>query len=107
MIGKLFRPLSTLCALLVLYVAIVGRIPTSACHCHEKKQQSSDNKESKKACAFGQARSLAASILLDAPSALPQPIAALFANEVAAELSPSSARTALPFNSRAPPTFLA
>jgi hypothetical protein len=106
MTGQLSRYASSLCALLVLYVAIVGRIPTSACHCHEKKQQSSSNKESKKACAFGQARSLASSILLDAPTSIPEPLVALLVGSSSVARVPASSSSILPFDSRAPPKLL-
>lgn len=105
MTGKFYRYTSTFCALLVLYVAIVGRIPTSACHCHEKKQQSSSSKESKKACAFGQARTLAASILIDTPPALPEPTVILLAGVGPSEAASARSSSLLPFDSRAPPSF--
>ena len=45
-------------ALLVLAVAIVSRIPSSDCHCHEKKRDTT------KVCPFGELRQIAKFFLI-------------------------------------------
>ena len=52
-------------ALLVLSIAIIGRIPTSKCHCHEQKQSGQDEKNP---CPFGKIRGLSAGLVEPVPT---------------------------------------
>lgn len=72
------KNLAALAALLVLFVAIVAKIPTSQCHCHEKKSSSS-SKDSKEPCPFAQLRFLSSALKVPVANAISAPTAQLVA----------------------------
>lgn len=57
-------------AVLAIYIAVVSRIPTSHCRCHEKKPV---EQTTKKKCPFGELRLLAQVALLSEVVAAPDP----------------------------------
>jgi hypothetical protein len=56
---------------LAVYIAVVSRIPTSHCRCHEKKPI---EQPAKKKCPFGELRLLAQFALIAAAVELPPPL---------------------------------
>ncbi len=56
-------------AVLAVYIAVVSRIPTSHCRCHEKKPV----EQAAKKCPFGELRLLAQVTLLSPPIEAPAP----------------------------------
>ncbi len=98
------RQLGLLGALLVLFVAVVSKIPTSHCSCnHRKPQSQAPLKDGKSPCPFGQLRTLAASLNLDGDFDLVTESAAYFELTQSPFLLPTSSTTPRAFLARAPP----
>lgn len=62
MSGRMWtKRVSLFTALIVAFVAIVAKIPTSGCHCQEESSAKSDD------CPFRKLRQLAASLIISSP----------------------------------------
>jgi hypothetical protein len=65
-LSRTHRFFSVTMALFVLSVALMSRVPTSKCRCHERRKPAKQQQQQSTPCVFGQLRSLAASIVVPA-----------------------------------------
>jgi len=103
MVGRALHIFRGFVAVLAVYIAVVSRIPTSHCRCHEKKPL---EQTTKKKCPFGELRLLAQVTLLSPTVEVPTPI--FIARPRAVDIPDSFHRVSTRFvDARAPPPLSA
>ena len=98
--GNFRKPLALLFGLFVLLVAVVAKIPTSHCHCHDSGRTEQQRAE----CPFGQLRALAAVILPAAPLSFAGLILLLCGIGTTLAITRAYSRTVEHVQARAPPS---